>query len=421
MRKPQILYCYQYFGTPQGGWSTRVYEMARRWVDAGYEVTVLTTPYDKSDIKVAKGISTNYSIDGIQVRVLNFPQSNKHGLLRRIVQFMKFIFFSGYYVMKLDFDVIIASSGPITVGLLGIIAKKFRGKKFVFEVRDLWPGGAVQLGIIKNKILQKLAFRLEAACYAHAQLIVCCSSGMEEDINSRFSYRKTLVVPNAADIDLFSPPSAVESNKLHLKPRVIYTGSLGLMDNCMQIMYAAALLDKVKYKDVEFLIVGEGVDRPAMESFAQEHGLDFVKFTGLLPKVQVADLLRHACCSIICFKDVAILNTVSPNKLFDAFAAGVPVVQTTSGWIATLVQQHQCGSNVPPDNPQAMIHAICNYLDNEQLREMHGARARGLALHQFNRDTCAATMINAIQAVWENKDFNNRAQQTIVADSSSAA
>ena len=81
----RIVYFYQYFGTSKGGWSTRVHEMCKRWVEEGHEVTVVTTPYDKSDIDRFKGISRKFNYDGINVIVLNFLQSNKHSTFKRII------------------------------------------------------------------------------------------------------------------------------------------------------------------------------------------------------------------------------------------------------------------------------------------------------------------------------------------------
>ena len=123
-----ILIFYQYFGTPKGGWSTRMYELPKAWIADGHQVTVVTTPYDKSDIKATKFIDKQY-FDGIEVIIINIKQSNKHALLYRAFTFLLFSVISIYYGLSRKFDVMLCSSGPITIGLPGIFAKIFRPKK----------------------------------------------------------------------------------------------------------------------------------------------------------------------------------------------------------------------------------------------------------------------------------------------------
>ena len=98
----------------------------------------------------------------------------------------------------MQYDIIVCSSGPITIGLPGVFAKIFRSKKkFVFEVRDLWPDGAIQLGLIKNGALIKFAYYFEKLCYDKADLIVTCSKGMTDSIQNRFNKTNLLTIPNA--------------------------------------------------------------------------------------------------------------------------------------------------------------------------------------------------------------------------------
>src|SRR5690606_15584636 len=151
----KIVYFYQYFSTPNGSWGTRVYEFAKEWVDQGHEVTVVTSIYSKSDL-VAEKLVEDQVFEGIKVKVLNVIIDNKQSFIKRILSFIKYSLLSSYYAIKLPADVVIASSGPITIGIPGLISKYIRGRKLIFETRDLWPEGAIELGIIKNKNIKKI-------------------------------------------------------------------------------------------------------------------------------------------------------------------------------------------------------------------------------------------------------------------------
>jgi len=152
-KEVRILYFYQYFSTSSGSWGTRVHEFTRDWVkNENVNVKVVTSLYYKSDL-VKKGLLNREVIDGVEVDVLGITVNNKDGFIKRIWSFFAYSFFSSFYALFGRYDVAIASSGPITVGLPGLIAKHVRRKKMVFEVRDLWPQGAIELGIIKNPLV----------------------------------------------------------------------------------------------------------------------------------------------------------------------------------------------------------------------------------------------------------------------------
>jgi glycosyltransferase involved in cell wall biosynthesis len=371
--------------------------MCRRWVEKGHQVTVVTTPYDKSDIPRKKELVYRLNYDGIEVIVINFPQSNKNPVLKRIWDFMKYIVVALYYGFRLPYDVAVCSSGPITVGVVGIICCSLRNKLFVFEVRDLWPAGAIQLGIIKSKWLIRLSYWFEKKCYKRADLIVAASQGMRSDIQHRFGLEKIIVVPNACDIVLFqqATPVSLPAGLIN-KQIVLYTGSLGKMDHCIEIMEAARLLDRNAYPDIRLVIIGEGVDREMMEQFKLNHQLDHVLFTGLVPKTEVAGWYKHAVASIITISNTPMLHTISPNKMFDSLAAGVPIIQTTQGWIKQMVAEEHCGVTVMPDSPAQMAAAIQRYVHDKELRNRHAANALRVARTKFSRDHCADVMLQGI-------------------------
>src|SRR5690606_23352471 len=206
----KIVYFYQYFSTPKGSWGTRVYEFAKEWVKEGHEVTVVSSIYSKSDLKAEKLVEDQY-FDGIHVKVINVKIDNKQSFARRIWSFVQYSAISSYYALSLKADVVIASSGPITVGLPGLLARYVRGRKLIFEARDLWPEGAIALGIIENPFMKKAAYWFEAVCYRASAYIVTLSPGMTKNIKQRFGIINVDDVTNAANIDLFSRPLNLSS------------------------------------------------------------------------------------------------------------------------------------------------------------------------------------------------------------------
>jgi glycosyltransferase involved in cell wall biosynthesis len=383
----KIIVFYQYFGTPKGGWSTRVYEMCRRWVAQGAEVTVVTSPYDKSDISAQRFFDTQ-NFEGIKVKIINLPQSNKHPIWKRIYTFLGFSFFSLWYALVENYDIAIASSGPITIGLPGLVAKWIRRKKLIFEVRDLWPLGAIELGMIRNKGLRKIALFAEKTFYQASDFIVTCSDGMTENIQKRFPKLDVRTIPNASDVELFQKKTSfVLPEKYHGKKIIVYTGSLGAMDNCEQMIRGIAAFSS--QPDVCFVIIGEGAEKPQLMDLARTLKIQNIDFLGLIPKVEVIGWLQNAYAALVTFRNLEVFQTSSPNKLFDAFAAGVPLIQNTQGWIKTLFFEVRCGINVPQENPVEFGKAIERMVASEEERNEMAAHSKMLGETRFNRDLLA--------------------------------
>ncbi len=389
----RILYFYQYFTTPSGCWSTRAYEFARRWAEAGDQVTVVTSVYDKSDLRPEEFIS-RHDIDGIDVRVINVRLSNKHRVLWRILTFAVYSLVACWYALTLRADVVLASSGPITVGLPGLVAHYLRRRPLVFEVRDLWPEGSIQMGILHNRVAIALARFFERLCYRAASKIVALSEGMADWITEHYGFRHIEVIPNASDNELFGSngqpfelPAWAEKKSL-----VLYTGTVGLIDDCRQILDMAECLQEGGEEDIEVVVIGDGRERLDLETRARHSRINNVHFLGMLPKTQVASWLHRASCSLLVVRSVPFLETASPNKIFDAFAAGVPVVQTTQGWIKRLIDREQCGVTVPPNDARAMAEGVTLLARDQALRMRLSSNARRVARDIFDRSLLAARL-----------------------------
>src|SRR5699024_3551663 len=186
--------------------------------------------YSKSDLKVEKFIE-DQNFEGIHVKVINISIVNKQSFLKRIWSFIAYSMVSSYYALTLKADIVIASSGPITIGIPALIARYIRGRKLVFETRDLWPEGAIELGIIKNPLIKKFSYWFEKVCYKASSFIITLSPGMTDNIRKRFNFKNVDDVTNAANIELFSTPMDFNSDKVESKGYAIYTGNIGMVNN----------------------------------------------------------------------------------------------------------------------------------------------------------------------------------------------
>jgi glycosyltransferase involved in cell wall biosynthesis len=363
---------------------------------------VVTSVFDKSDITSERFISSQ-DIDDIHLKIIHVKVSNRQTLLKRIWTWFVYVIISCYYALILSADVVVASSGPITVGIPGLIAKYLRGKEFIFEVRDMWPRGAIELGLLRNKFIIKIAYWFEKLYYMAASFIVVLSPGMSDNILIRYPGRKVVTISNFANIEFFSTPSNFDVGDYKNKKYAIYTGNIGPVNNSIWLYETAKVLIAKNRKDVLLLLIGNGQLRKELEEDAQKNNIENIIFLDLMPKVKLVAYLQHAMVSLVPLKNVPILDTSSPNKLFESLAAGIPVIQNTNGWIKTLLEEHGIGFTLAPDNPDALAEILIKIADGHINIKAMATKARMIASMQFDKDYLAEKMLSILEEVAFNK------------------
>jgi len=396
----KVLYFYQYFSTPKGSWGTRVYEFAREWVSKGHQVTVVTSIYSKSDLKSDKFIERK-KIDGIDLIILNIQIDNKQSALKRIWTFIQYSILASWYALREKYDVSISSSGPITVGIPGLVSKIFKGKKMVFEVRDLWPDTAIQMGFVKLEVLKKLMYGFEKLCYEKSDLIVTLSPGSEQNIKKRYRDYNIISVPNSANIELFQKNDVIDDRfKLQKNEYAIYTGNIGRVNNSKLLLEVAEILKEREIFDLKIVLVGDGQEKELLKKRALVKNLkNHFQIFDLMPKEDLVPLIKNSIASLIPLANSPLLDTSSPNKLFESLAAGVPVIQTTNGWIKDLLEIENCGFTVSAEDPVEMVDALLKLRESSSLRDKLSKNSFRLARKSFDKQVLANKMIHKIEQI----------------------
>jgi len=390
-----ILYFYQYFSTPKGSWGTRVYEFGKEWVEQGHRVIVVTSVYSKSDIKSTRFIDTQY-FDGIEVKIINIRIDNKLSFIKRIYGFLIYSLVASYFALTIKCDRVIASSGPITVALPGLIANIFRRRKLIFEVRDLWPQGAIELGLLNNFIVKKIAYWIEWLTYAKSDLIVVLSPGMINNINERYSFGfKCISIPNTVDISLFSN---IDKSNFIMRDYsyAIYTGNIGDVNNSLWLLNAARELKLRSITNIKILMIGDGQLKDNIKSSIENEKIDSLILLDLMPKNELIPLIQNALVSLVPLKGTPILDTSSPNKFFESLGAGIFVIQNTNGWMREFLKENEVGSTIDPNDHKALVNEIIR-LNRLSIEDKLAIKNKCIEVaKQFDRKILSTKMINSI-------------------------
>lgn len=389
----KVLYFHQHFSTPRGSTGTRSYEMARSLVARGHAVTMVCGSYGGGETGLSSafiGGRRTGRVDGIDVVEFDLAYSNSDGFLKRAWLFMKFALRSVGIAMREDYDVVFATTTPLTAGIPGIFARWLRGKPFVFEVRDLWPELPREMGVITNPLVLGAMSLLEWASYRSATRCVGLSPGIVDGIARLGVPRNNIaLIPNGCDLSLFGAsqeppwrPDGIADGHL----LAAFTGTHGIANGLDAVLDAAAELKRRGRDDIKLLLIGQGKLKRELQARAERERLDNVMFHAPVSKTRLSGLMAATDVGMQILANVpAFYYGTSPNKFFDYIASGLPVLNNYPGWLAGMIERERCGFAIPPNDPGAFADALEAAADYRDALRAMGENGRQLAVREFDR------------------------------------
>jgi len=368
---------------------TRSYEWASRLAARGHEVHVVT-----SDSTGDPNLPTR-PLDGVQVHWVPVHYDNAMSLKERLWSFIRFAALASKRARRLDPDLVVATSTPLTIILPALAAIWRRHVPLLFEVRDLWPEVPIAMGALRDPVSRYLAGQLERIAYRHATRVVALSPEMAAGVEAAgFPASAIHLVPNASDEALFRHPklsdeaSAFRDAREWLKdrPLVVYAGALGRANDVSFLpSLAAHCLDRMP--EVRFLVAGTGAEEQLVRSTARRLGVLDRNFfmTPPVPKGTMPVLLAASTATVSLFADIPALTANSPNKVFDSLAAGRPVAVNTAGSLSGLLETSGAGITLDR-NPAVAAKELCTFLEDKTALAAARDAALRLGTTTFSRD-----------------------------------
>lgn len=404
-----ILYIHQYFETPQESASTRSYWFAKKLIEEGHKVTMITGTNDNQ--REAKKVN----IDGINVIYVKNNYNQRFNKVRKVYSFTKFIFQSILQAHKIkNVDLVFATSTPLSVGAIALYLYWFKKLNYVFEVRDLWPEFPIQIGAIKNKIVISILKRFEKLIYKNSSHIISLSPGMKDGVlRAGINKNKVSMIPNMSKPDLFYPRpiSAKHKELLNLKEEslnVIHFGAMGIANGLEYLIDTAKYLSDNKQSDkICFYVVGDGATLPLLKEKVKELNLTNVKFPGKYNLYDMAEVVNCCDISFVSFKNLPILYTNSPNKLFDSLSAGKLIIVNSAGWTKDMVEQYDCGYYVDPEHPKVFGDLLMNIDKTTRDFQEKSANSRKISIDVYDKKILCAELVTLLESTYE-KISNNK-------------
>lgn len=382
----------QYYPPEVGAPQTRLSELARLMVQKGDSVSVLTAMPNYPTGRIYAGYGGLFRrecLNGVNiVRTFIYP-TQKTDFLRRLTNYFSFVITSavlGTFLLKPS-DVLLVESPPLFLGLSGVWLSFVKRARLIFNVSDLWPESAVQLGILRrNSLFHTVSSWLEAFCYRRAWLITGQSRSIIDDIRQRFPDCRTYHLSNGVDTNRFV---VAEKDGAHLGLNVnghcvvMYAGLHGLAQGLGQVLMAAE--DLFEDHRFRFVFIGDGPEKKMLMGQAALRGLTNVEFQDPRRAEEIPALI--AGCDIVLVPLTSYLLGAVPSKLYEAMASGRPVILVASGEASQIVNDYQAGITVEPGDIKGLVQALKTLLDQPQLRRTLGENGRRAAAQHFDRET----------------------------------
>ena len=389
--------------------ANRTYEHCKEWVKNGVDVTVITCAPNFPKGQVYEGYKNKLyqteTIDGIKViRVWSYISANE-GFVKRILDYISFAvmaFFAGLFVKT---DLIVATSPQFFTALSGRWLSFFKQKKWVFEVRDLWPESIIAVGAMKRNRAIRFFEWLEKRLYLSADHIIVVTDTFKEKIIARgISSEKISVFKNGANLQMFKPKEKSKDleKKLKLQNKTVfaYIGTHGMAHGLSFILDSIKPLEET-YPELAFLFIGDGAEKKNLIQQAKELELSNAVFVDSVSKKEVVDYLSLMDVALVNLRKSDTFKTVIPSKIFEAAAMEKPILLGLEGETKGIIENYNAGVCYMPEDQDSFYKAVQSITSTERYREnVEGTKK---LIQDFDRSKIAERMLSCLEEVYATK------------------
>ena len=343
-------------------------EIVHRLVDDGHELEVVTSLpwYTSHAIEAGWGgrlVRRERTRWGRITRVHPFP-TDKRNIPARAAGFAGFTVLASIFSLfqRRRPDVVLAMSPPLTLGLAGWVAARARRVPFVFNIQDVFPDVAVEVGAISNPGVIRALRWLERFIYRRADAVTVLSDDLRENVEEKLDGKggtEVRVIANFVDTERVVPGARSNDYReefgLGDRTVVMYAGNLGFSQPLWLMIDAARALQH--RDDLVFVINGGGSTRPGLEADAAD--LDNVRFVDLQPVERLPEVLAAGDIHVIALRRGLGRSSV-PSKLYSILAAARPVLASVDDGteVVRVVRSIDAGVVVEPEDASAFASAV---------------------------------------------------------------
>jgi glycosyltransferase involved in cell wall biosynthesis len=396
----------QYYPPEPGAPQIRLHTLAKNLIKHGINVRVVTGMPNYPIGIIHEGYRGKWfaseEIDGVQVsRVWLYPATGRNPF-KRLLNYLTFTLTATLFVLfrMKKIDVLFVESQPISLGVLGLLMKWFRGVPYVYNIPDLQTDVAGQLGFIGARFLLRIAVGMENLFMRQSWTVSTVTHRfIDYYVDRGIPRRQISFLPNGADTDILKPQAMDEAYacKMGVQGKKVFTyaGTHAYYHGLEVLIETAKLLSH--RDDIVLLLVGEGPVRQKLKDMTKEYELNNVVFQNS-PFKEMTQLMSISYASLVVMKDIPAAEKMRLSKTFPPLACGVPVIYSGRGESSEMVSKHHCGLVVPPESPADLASAIVELADNPEVRNEMGRQGAELVQRELSWSAIISNWLGHLRA-----------------------
>lgn len=296
-------------------------------------------------------------------------------------------------------DVVITTSPPVLISMFGWLIAKLKRAKLIYDVRDIWPDVALEMGSFAEDSLYCMLFRYIANfMFKHADIVTTVSPGKIKKIQDKLPEEqkdKVWLVENGLDENFVKQEEDLNViDQYHLKEKFtcVYVGNIGLAQGLVHLLDLAESVDPEKY---QFLLFGNGAEKQALELETKKRELSNVCFYGNVNSNAIYSILRNASMTYIPLVNANLKDSI-PTKTYEAIGAGCPILMVAEGDATKIVEESHFGKILSPTHIDQLPEFFQSFVNEYDEIMTQRNFAREYVLRECSRQKISAEFENRL-------------------------
>lgn len=276
-------------------------------------------------------------------------------------------------------DIVLTTTPPALISMAGWVMAKIKHARLVYDVRDIWPDVALEMGeFTENSIYYKIFRYIRDFMLRHADLVTAVSDGKVSRLKEYAPQKRIVKIPNGFDVRFLENQlngELYQKIKGNGRFTCVYTGNLGLAQGLKQLLDIARRA-KEEGLDADFLLYGSGAEEQELRAYVRELQLEHVFFGGRLSNQDIYTVLKAADISFVPLVNGNLKDSI-PTKIYEALGIGCPVLLAAEGDAASVLKESELGIAVCPGRPEELWDAYLQlYRNRGQMERLKNDAAK---------------------------------------------